>query len=268
LQHPGVSMPEARNPLSVAFSVWHAIFLREALDRLFDMRGAWFWMLLEPVFHIGFMTFIFSVIRLRTIGNVDIVIWIIVGMLSFFLWRRTATQVTYAIDSNRPLFTYRQVKLFDAAIVRAVLELFVMAIVSVVILLAVALLGHEVFPGDPLLAMQALAGLWLFGIGYGLVASVLMELVPEMEHILKMIMMPLYLISGVIFPLAAVPQPYRDLLMINPIAHGLELARKGFAPNYQAVPETSASYLFAWVLTSIFLGLVLYRRFAFRLVMK
>ena len=39
----------------------------------------------------------------------------------------------------------------------------------------------------------ALFGLWLFGMGYGLIASVLIALVRETEHILKIMMMPLYL---------------------------------------------------------------------------
>lgn len=257
-----------RNPLAVTFAVWRAIFLREALDRLFDMRFAWFWLLAEPILHIVFIAWIMTVIRVRTIGNADVVVWIIVGMLTFFLFRRTAVQVTYAVDSNRPLFTYRQVKPFDPAIARAVLEAFLMTMISVIILLTAALLGHDTFPVDALLVMQAVFGLWLFGIGYGLIASVLMELVPEMEHVLKILMMPLYLISGVIWPLANVPAPYRDMLMINPIAHGLELARMGFFPNYHAVPGVSMPYLYAWGVVSVFLGLVLYRRFAIHLVMR
>lgn len=257
-----------RNPLAVSFAVWRAIFLREALDRLFDMRFAWFWLLAEPVMHIGFLAFVFSVIRVRTIGNADVVVWIIVGMLAFFLFRRTAVQVTHAVDSNRPLFTYRQVKPFDPAIARAVLEGFLMAIISLIILGAAALLGHETFPVDALLVMQAVFGLWLFGVGYGLIASVLMELVPEMEHVLKILMMPLYLISGVIWPLANIPIPYRDILMINPIAHGLELARLGFIPYYHAVPGLSMPYLYAWGVISVFFGLILYRRFAIQLVMR
>jgi capsular polysaccharide transport system permease protein len=257
-----------RSPLSITFAVWRAIFLREALDRLFDMRGAWFWLLAEPVLHIGFITFLFAVIRVRAIGNADVVIWIVVGMLAFFLFRRTAVQVTYAVDSNRPLFTYRQVKPFDPAMARAVLEAFLMAIVAAVILAAVALLGHAVFPNDALLVLQAVFGLWLFGFGYGLVASVWMELVPEMEHVLKILMIPLYLISGVIWPLASIPQPYRDLLMINPIAHGLELVRLGFIPYYHAVPGLSMAYLYTCAVVSVFVGLVLYRRFAVQLVMQ
>lgn len=257
-----------RNPLAVAFSVWRAIFLREALDRLFDMRFAWFWLLAEPVLHIAFIAFVMTVIRVRTVGNADVVVWIIIGMLAFFLFRRTAVQVTYAVDSNRPLFTYRQVKPIDPAIVRAVLEGFLMAIIALIILGAAALLGHQAFPVDALLVMQAVFGLWLFGIGYGLVASVLMALVPEIEHVLKIVMLPLYLISGVIWPLASIPLPYRDILMINPIAHGLELARMGFFSYYHTVPGLSMPYLFAWGVVSIMLGLILYRRFAIQLVMR
>lgn len=257
-----------RNPLAVTFAVWRAIFLREALDRLFDMRFAWFWLLAEPVLHIAFITFLMTVIRVRTVGNADVVVWIIVGMLTFFLFRRTAVQVTYAVDSNRPLFTYRQVKPFDPAIARAVLEAFLMAIIAGVILLTAALLGHDTFPVDALLVMQAVFGIWLFGIGYGLVASVLMALVPEMEHVLKIVMLPLYLISGVMWPLASIPMPYRDILMINPVAHGLELVRMGFFPYNHTVPGLSMPYLFAWGVVSIFLGLMLYRRFAIQMVMR
>ena len=257
-----------RAPLAVTFAVWRAIFLREALDRLFDMRFAWFWLLLEPVLHIAFITFVMTIISVRTIGNADAMVWIIVGMLTFFLFRRTAVQVTHAVVSNRPFFSYRQVKPFDPAIARAVLEAVLMTIMAGIILLTAALLGRAILPADTLLVMQAVFGLWLFAVGYGLVASVLMALVPEMEHILNIAMMPLYIISGVIWPLALIPPPYRDWLMISPIAHGIELVRMGFFPLYHTAPGVSISYLFAWGVVSIFVGLALYRRFAMQLVMQ
>jgi capsular polysaccharide transport system permease protein len=257
-----------RSPLSITFSVWQAIFLREALDRLFNMRGAWFWLLIEPVVHIAFIATVWTAFRMRNVGGMDLAVWIIVGMLAFFLFRRTAIQVMYALQCNRALFAYRQVKPFDTAIVRAGLEAFLMALVSIVILTVATLLGRATLPVDPLEAMLASAGLWLFGLGYGLLASVLMELVPESEHILKILMLPLYLISGVIWPLASIPSPYRDMLMINPIAHGLEAVRIGFVPYYHAVPGVSQGYLYTFAVASVFLGLLLYRRLALRLVMR
>lgn len=261
-------MAEARSPIAVTLSVWKALFLREALDRLFDMRAAWLWLLMEPVMHIGFITFVFTVIRMRTVGGIDVAIWIIVGMLAFFLFRRTGVQTMHAVDSNKPLFAYRQVQPFDVAVVRAGLEGFLMTLVAIIILCAAALIGFDVLPGNPLQVFWAMAGLWLLGLGYGLVTSVLMELVPETEHVFKILMMPLYLISGVIFPLSAVPPPYRDWLMYNPIAHGLELVRHGFSPYYHMVPGVSGAYLYACVVCSLLLGLLLYRRFSVQLVMK
>lgn len=259
---------KARSSYTVTFDVWRALFLREALDRLFDMRAAWFWLLMEPLMHIGFITFVYTVIRVRTIAGIDTAMWIVVGMLAFFIYRRTAVQVMYAVESNRPLFAYRQVKPFDVALMRAALEAFLMVMVSTVILALALLFGRDSIPHDPLLVIVTLFGLWLFGVGYGLVASVLMTLVPETEHILKIVMMPLYLISGTIAPLASVPQPYQGWLLFNPVAHGLELIRQGFGTEYYVMPGISLSYLYAWAGGSVFLGLALYRRFARQLVMQ
>ncbi|MBE1427309.1 capsular polysaccharide transport system permease protein [Desulfomicrobium macestii] len=257
-----------RSSLTITISVWRAIFLREALDRLFRERAAWFWLLIEPVTHIGFLALMWGVVRTTNMGGMDVVVWLMVGMLAFFLFRRTGIQVMYAVDCNRPLFAYRQVKPFDTAIVRGGLEAFIMALVSVIIITIVNLLGRDAIPSDPLLVMGAALGLWLFGMGYGLIASVLMELVPELEHILKILMMPLYLISGVIWPLSSIPMPYRDHLMLNPVAHGIEAMRLGYVPHYHAVPGLSLSYLYACSAVSIFLGLLLYRRYVLRLVMQ
>lgn len=265
---PSQMRSKARSPHAVTFDVWRALFLREALDRLFDMRAAWFWLLMEPLMHIGFITFVYTVIRVRTIAGIDSAVWVIVGMLAFFMYRRTAVQVMYAVESNQPLFAYRQVKPFDVALMRAALEGFLMLMVSIAILALALLFGRAAVPHDPLMVIVALFGLWLFGVGYGLVASVLMALVPETEHILKIAMMPLYLVSGTIASLTTVPQPYQGWLLFNPIAHGLELIRQGFGTEYYVMPGVSLSYLYAWAGGSVFLGLALYRRFARQLVMQ
>lgn len=262
-------MAKARNPLAVTFAVWHALFLREALDRLFDMRAAWLWLIVEPVLHIGVIAFVWKSLQFHSIGGADIAVWTMVGMLGFFLFRRTSVQVTYAAESNRPLFAYRQVKPFDTALMRGLLEAFLLSVIAVIMLVGAAFLGHETLMiEDPLLVILSALVLWIFAVGYGLVASVLMALAPEVEHILKLIMMPMYIASGVIVPISSIPEPYRGWLMYNPVAHGLELIRLGFIPYYHAVPETSLDYLLMWALSSILVGLLLYRRFERALVMK
>lgn len=259
-------MPTARTPATITLSVWKALFLRETLSRLFSARAAWFWLLAEPVFHVAYLTLIFGVMRVNAVGGIDTSLWIMIGLLAYFMFNRTGTQVMNAVSANQALFAYRQVKPVDTVLVRGGLEGFLMIIVAGVVLAGAALFGHTVIPADPLAVLEAFFGLWLVGIGFGLVTSVATELVPELGRVVKLIMMPLYMISGVIFPIAVVPQPYRGWLMVNPVAHGLEAARVGFVPNYHAVPELSITYIYGFALVSIFLGLALHRRFALRLV--
>ncbi|PKO57630.1 MAG: ABC transporter, partial [Betaproteobacteria bacterium HGW-Betaproteobacteria-18] len=120
--------------------------------------------------------------------------------------------------------------------------------------------------GDPLAVIEAVFGLWLLGLGFGLVVSVAKELVAELDNLMGMVMMPMYMVSGVIMPLSAIPYPYREWLMFNPVAHGIEAARLGFAPYYHATPELSLPYLYGWALGLLFFGLALHARFARRLM--
>lgn len=252
--------------LNATGNTWHALLLREALGRLLHRRAAWAWLLLEPAFHIGFMVFVFTAVRVRSIGGIDTVVWLVLGFLGFFLFRRTANQCSNAINANRTLFAYRQVKPVDTVIVRALVEGLLMLSVTVVILAAVGLCGHSVMPVRPLAVIEAAAGLWLLGLGFGLVVSVAKELVDELGNLIDMLMTPLYLMSGVILPLSSVPLPFREWLMYNPVAHGLEALRLGFAGYYHAAPELSLPYLHGCALVLLFFGLALHVRFQQRLV--
>ena len=258
-------MEPTRTSLRITFSVWKALFLREALARLFAGRAAWFWLLVEPLFHIVFLLVAFSAIRIHTVGGIDTGTWIMVGLLAFFVFRRTATQVMNAIGANQALFTYRQVKPVDTALVRGLLEGFLMVIVTAVLLFGYYLTGGTSSPSDILGVLGALVGLWLFGLGFGLILSVVGELVPEVGRVVTLAMTPLYFASGAMFPLTSVPLPYRDWLLMNPVAHGMEAARLGFVSHYHAVSELSQQYLFGSALVTVFLGLALHRRFALRL---
>jgi capsular polysaccharide transport system permease protein len=258
----------SRSSALITFTTWKALFLREAVNRLSSGRAAWLWLLLEPVVHIVFMLFIFTVIRMRSVGGIDVIIWLTVGMLSFFMFRNTGVQTMNAVGANQALFTYRQVKPVDTVLVRGGLEGFLTILVAIIMFAGIGLFGKSIIPANPLATLEAALGLWLFGLGFGLSASVLKELVPELGKIIALLMTPMYLFSGVIFPLSHIPQPYRGWLMINPIPHGLEAARFSFSPYYQAVPETSVGYLYACALASIFIGLALHVRYANQLIMK
>jgi capsular polysaccharide transport system permease protein len=209
-----------------------------------------------------FLAFIFYGLRVRSVGGIDMVGWLMVGLMAFFLFSRTAVQAKNAVHMSRALYAYRQLLPVDTVLARGVLEMFLMTVIAVILFAGAILLEFVALPVDPLLLMAAWFGLWLAGMGYGLMASVGTELSREFGHILQLLMTPLYFVSGVFFPVSAVPQPYRDILLMNPLTHGLEAARLGFVPHYHAIQELDLSYLYIFSLSAIFIGLLLQRRFA------
>lgn len=254
-----------RNALTITLSVWRALFLREAVFRLFGSRGAWFWLLLEPIAHIAILMAVFGLARLHNVGGVDTSAWLMIGLLTFFMFKRTALQSMHAVNSNQSLFSYRQVKAVDTVLMRAGLEGFLMILIAALVLGVAALVGLISDAADPLAVLEGMAGMWLMGLGLGLVTSVATELVPEVGQTVSLLVTPLYFLSGVMFPLSSVPPPYRDWLTANPLIHGIESARRGIAPHYQVPPDLDLGYLFVSALLLIAVGLALHLRFAQKL---
>lgn len=249
----------ARSAWAITYSVWRALFLREAIHRLFYRRGAWIWLLLEPVVHMAFFTFIFVVVRVRVIGGIDTTIWLMSGFLGFFMFRRTMNVGINAITMAKALFTYRQVKPVDSVLVRPAAEGVLMMIIFIIVMLAISSLGVNVLPDNGFGVLYGLFTLWLLGLGVGLIISIPKVIVAEVGDIFGLIMSPLYIMSGVIFPIAAVPDPYRGWLVLNPIVHSLEFMRISFSDHYEAIDELDIFYPLFYALTLVFFGLILQR---------
>lgn len=256
------------NNLQRAAAVWKALFLREASVRMFGSRMAWMWLVLEPVVNILWLVLIFSVIRVQHVGGIEMPLWIAVGMLVFMTFRRTVSQVQNAVDANAALFAYRQVRPADVALVRAAHECVTMLIISAAVFAVGGYMGWMAYPADILRVFEAFGVACLCGLGLGMCFAVLIKLVPELARVVGFIMTPLMMISGVMFPLSLVHEPYLGWLLYNPIAHAIEAARLGFAPYYHAVTGLDLGYAYGCALVLNFLGLALFRRYNQRLVMQ
>ena len=254
-----------RSSLSVTFAVWNALFLREAVARLSATRGAWVLIVLEPVLHAGLMLLLYTVVRARSVAGADVAVWLVLGLTGYFTVQNVFQRAMGAVDANKALFAYRQVRPIDTVIVRAGLEAVLGLLILIVLLGILAFLGHSVIPDSPMEAMLAYIGLMLGALGVGLILSVLSDLVPEAGNLMMFLFRPLYFLSGAIFPLSAIPIQYREWAFYNPFAHGLELLRSSFFPVYHAAPEANFKYLFWFAAVSIFFGLALQVRFARKL---
>jgi capsular polysaccharide transport system permease protein len=254
-----------RSATSVTFSVWKALFLREAVSRLATGRAAWLWLLLEPAAHVAILMVLFSTIRQRSVQGTDFALFLALGVLGFNLFKKAATRSMEAVSANAALFAYRQVKPVDAVLVRAALEGVIQLFIGVLLLAGASLFGFEVLPHDPLGVLVAFVLLWIFGAGLGLILSVGTTLVPEIGKVAKLVFMPLYFLSGVMYSPAMLPPAARPWLLLNPLVHGMEALRAAFFPGYHRVSGVDLGYLATFALLSLLFGLALHVRFATRM---
>lgn len=71
--------------------------------------------------------------------------------------------------------------------------------------------------------------------------------------------MPLYLLSGVIFPVSRLPEDVLHWLLWNPLLHFTELIRYAHFDHYPMAVGTSWTYILSVSLTILFTGMWLYR---------
>lgn len=261
-----VSGPKARSAWAVTRSVWFAMFMREAIGRTMTDRMGWFWMIAEPAAFTMIMISIRGFIGGdRLIINAPFIPWMIVGMLGFLIVREGLTQGGGAINANKALFAYRQVQPIDGVLVRNFLDGLLRTLIFLLFMMGALLIGTDFRPDNGFQAISGWLSLWSLGLGFSLVVSVLGTLVPEFTKLIRMITMPLLILSGVIMPLNHLPHYLLEYLMLNPIVHGLEYTRSGFFEGYQVVYGTSMLYFWSWTLGMLALGLLMHVRFKERL---
>ncbi len=255
-----------RTSLLVTYETWQALFFRDAIVRLSKGRAS-LSELFDPIKQILFMSFMFSVIRMRAVGGIDTVIWLMVGILTYNTFKKTMNSAKQAVKSNMMLFNYRQIRPIDTVFVRAAMEFFLTIIVAIIVFTGAGLYGLDALPANPLAAVAAVFAVWLIGLAAALTFSVTEILIPDSAKVITIIMGPLYFCSGVILPISSVPPPYRDWLIFNPLLHAVEAARLSFAPYYHAIPELDLLYVYKFALTFLCLGLALQVRFKSQLMM-
>lgn len=235
-----------------------ALFLREIRTRFGKFRLGYFWAILEPSAHLIVLLTIFSFIMHRTMPDISFPVFLLNGIIPYFIFSNITNRSVGAIEANQGLFNYRPVKPIDTIIARAVLETLIYTAVYILLMLAVWIAG-EYFKIANLLQLVASWGLLiLFSCGIGLIFMVIGRTFAEMQKFLPILLKPLYFISCIMFPLHSIPKDYWPFLLWNPLVHAVELSREAVMPGYMS-DGVSLSYLALCTLVTGFVGLALYR---------
>lgn len=256
---PPAAPPRRRTAWQVQRSVFVALLLREMRARVGNQWIGALWTLFEPLAHVLVMVAVMGMFRGAVLPGIEYPVFLATGLVPFFLFQNLAMRLMDGIEANRGLFSYRQVKPLDPLLSRSAVEVLMNSGVYVFTLVILAYAGYHVLPALPLEMLAAQVLTVLLGMGVGLVFAVLGHDRPRAKTLLRMLFLPLYMITGVIFPVDFLPRETLELLLWNPLLHLVELSRHAFVPAYVPVEGVNALYPTLCALGALWLGLALYR---------
>ncbi|WP_288130910.1 ABC transporter permease [Microbulbifer sp.] len=247
-----------RNPWQVQRDVIRALLIREMKTRFGKWRLGYAWVLLEPAMHILVLATIFSLLGREFYPGIPTMLFMLGGIAPFICFSSCFGKGVAAVESNRGLFNYRQLRPFDTVLTRVLLEFAIYLFSLLALLVILAWFGVTAEFNDFLLLV--LINLLFFGfcLGVSLTMCVVGEKFPEVAKFAPMIVRPLYFISGVFFSLEQVPEEYHGYLSWNPLLHMIELTREGLFASYHGM-FANLPYLAASSLSVLAFGLVVYR---------
>ena len=208
--------------------VIRALLLRELITRFGRENLGVLWLVGEPMIFTMGVAALWSAMRSTHGSNLPIVAFAITGYSSVLLWRNTVSRCMGGIAANASLLYHRNVRVIDVYATRILLEIGGGA-ASFAVLTVILLATESIQPlFDPLnVAIGWLLLAW-FGGALGILigsAVTFSHLIDRIWHPLSYLLFPL---SGAAFMVDWLPPQGRDVVLLLPMVHAVELIREGF----------------------------------------
>lgn len=250
-----------KTSLIILQRVVFALFLREIKTRFGETKLGYAWVVIEPMLHILFLVLIFSFLRDRMMPQVPFVLFLITGLIPFFLFKNISKALMGSLKGNVALFAYKPVRPFAVYIARTLLETVIYGAIFGILLGVIWWFDFIPFTiTHPLELMGATFAIILFAFCFGIILSLVNHVFPSIKIIVDIIFSLLYFLSGIMFPLWIIPTEYLHYLEWNPMLHLIELFREAFFSYYPHIEGISVSYPLWWMLIMGFIGMWFYTK--------
>lgn len=248
-----------RPPHIIQRDVLYALTLRELQTRVARNRVGFLWTLIEPLAHLAVPVVLFGFIFNRQVPGFDYPVFLLYGLMPYLLFKSICMQTMEGASANRGILSYRQVHLIDVILARAMASAFMEFTLLSVIFLGLALMGYDVLPTHPIELAGTLLIVASLALGLGMILAAIASTVPDLRPVIRILFMPLYLISGVLYPLSRIPSEWLDWFTWNPMLHLIDLCRYWSLEGYATVADTSTAFAALIAASCLFVGLSLYR---------
>lgn len=227
-----IAAPQRGTPflvsLRIQFRVIRALLMREVITRFGRHNVGVLWLVGEPMLFTLGVAALWSAAGLSHGSGLPIISFAITGYSSVLLWRNSVSRTNSAIQQNFNLLYHRNVKVIDVFVTRIGMEM-AGATGSFLVLALFFTLGEWIPPPEDLLkVIQGWLMLAWFGFAIALTigaATAYSELVERFWHPASYLLFPL---SGAAFMVEWLPPAGRQVVLLLPMVHGVEMVREGY----------------------------------------
>jgi len=234
-----------------------ALMLRDIKSR-WGSTPAYVITILWPLAHILILVMIWTALgRVAPYGESN-VLWFSISMLPFMACTYAARFLLIGVLASKPLIAFPLIKITDILFSRIIIEI----LNSVVLVLCIAfwlwLLNVNSMPYDVKQAFFAFSVSIFMGLGMGIVNALIGVVFHMWVTGFMLMMVVLWLTSGIVFDPNAIPIELRNFLYWQPIIHIVEWMREAYFPGYRSLILDKAFAVY-YSLLLIVLGLTIER---------
>ena len=247
--------------LKIQINVTRALIYRELITRASLVKFGYIGLLIEPLGIMAIFLTIFTLIRRRNVGgNLDILLFLVSGIVIYTLFNAIAIRSMNSMEANSSLFFYRQIQPIDTIFSRTIVEIVIYSLVFIILVALAFLIKEFFYISDFALLVVSFLFLAIFSMGVGIFLMIATYRYEWVKSIVQFLQRPLWFLSGVFFSLNDVPQNIRPYISWNPILQSIELTRHSFSNSYPLNEAVSLTYLIQISLLVLTISLWLYNK--------
>lgn len=245
-------------------NVIRALFFRELKTRFgANPRLGYAWVIGEPLVVLLAITSLVTIIREYNHQimpeGISIFMFLISGIMPYFMFRSIVNQLMHGIGANLALFAYKPVRPIHVFIARTLLELGIYLVIFLLVLFVAGWFFEiKVLPNSFLDVVFCVFLIVSYGFALGLIFAIIWHFFEQLRTLLSYFSIIFYWISGVIFPTWLIPAPLLEILYFNPLLHVFELLRHNFFETYPLQDDYSYFYAIFCLMILLFFGLFFY----------
>ena len=186
------------------------------------------------------------------------VLWFSVSMTPFMIASYTSRFMMIGLVMNRPLLAFPIISVFDILLSRVLIEMIVAACVVACLVITMICLDVDFMPMDTAMAVAALVGALLLGVGLGVLNAIIAMILPQWITVYSLSNIAFWLTSGAYFIPSALDAHTRSWLYFNPFVHCTEWFRAAYFESYNSL-VLDKTFLIGWGGCSISVGLIIER---------